>query len=68
MFNVQDDVYTGKDCVKKFCESLREYPMKIVKKIKLLTNEYHTLYQNSKICNICQEKLEDKHAADKKMS
>ena len=24
------DVYRGKDCMKKFCESLREYAMKII--------------------------------------
>ena len=24
------DVYTGKDCLKKFCESLRENAMKII--------------------------------------
>ena len=24
------DVYRGKDCMKKFCESLREHAMKII--------------------------------------
>ena len=24
------DVYRGKDCMKKFCEFLREHPMKII--------------------------------------
>ena len=37
------DVYRGKDCVKKFCESLREHAMYIINfektKMKLLTNE-----------------------------
>ena len=35
------DVYRGKDCMKKFCESLREHAMKIInlKKTKLLTKE-----------------------------
>ena len=37
------DVYRGKDCMKKFCESLREHAMKIInfkkKKMKLLTKE-----------------------------
>ena len=36
-------VYRGKDCMKKFCESLREHAMKIInfkkKKMKLLTKE-----------------------------
>ena len=37
------DVYRGKDCMKRFCESLREHAMKIIsfkkKKMKLLTKE-----------------------------
>ena len=37
------DVYRGKDCMKKFCEYLREHALKIinfkVKKMKLLTKE-----------------------------
>ena len=34
--------------------------------MKLLTNEQQNSNQNSKICYICKEKFEDKHAADKK--
>ena len=37
------DIYRGKDCIKKICESLREHAMKIInfkkKEMKLLTNE-----------------------------
>ena len=37
------DVYRGKDCMEKFCESLREHKIEIIyfktKKLKLLTNE-----------------------------
>ena len=37
------DVYSGKDCMKKFCESLRKHTMKIInlkkEKIKLLKKE-----------------------------
>ena len=37
------DIYRGEDCMKKFCESLKQHLMKIVnfkkKKLKLLTNE-----------------------------
>ena len=37
------DVYRGKDCMKKFCESLRKHAMKIIdfknNKMKLLTKE-----------------------------
>ena len=34
--------------------------------MKLLTNEQHKSYQNSKICYICKEKFKEKHAKDKK--
>ena len=39
------DVYRGKDCMKKFCESLREHRMNLTsfKKAKLLTNELQKL-------------------------
>ena len=41
------DVYRGKDCIKKFCESLREHAMKIInlkkKKMKLLTKGAATI-------------------------
>ena len=50
------DVYGGKDRMKKFCESLREDAMEMVKfkkkKINLLTNEQQKSYANSKICYI----------------
>ena len=60
------DVYRGKDCIKKFCESLREHAMiKIItfneKNMKLLTNEQQNIYQNSKICYICKKTFEDKN-------
>ena len=34
--------------------------------MKLLTNEQQKSYENAKICYICKEKIEDKHAKDKK--
>ena len=50
------DVDGGKDRMKKFCESLREDAMEMVKfkkkKINLLTNEQQKSYANSKICYI----------------
>ena len=55
------DVYRGKDCVKKFCESLRDHAMKIItfkkKKMKLLTKELQQSYENAEICFICKEKI-----------
>ena len=50
------DVYKGKDCMKNFCESLREDAMKIMpkrKNMKLLTNEQQESYENAKILYIC---------------
>ena len=59
------DACRGKDCMKKFCEFLREYVMKIInnsrKKIyKLLTKEQQESYENVKICYICKEKFENR--------
>ena len=46
------DVYRGKDCMKRFCEFLREHALKIInfkKKImKLLTNKQQQSYENEK--------------------
>ena len=64
------DVYQGKDCMEKFCEYLKKHTRKIInfemKKISLLTNEQQELYQNAKICYICNENFEDKYVKDKK--
>ena len=41
------DIYRGKDCMKKFSDSLREHAMKIInfkKKMKLLTKEQDKSY------------------------
>ena len=58
----------GKDCIKKFCEFLREHAMKITnfkkEKMKLLTKEPHESYENAKICYICKEKFEKKYVKD----
>ena len=45
------DVYRGKYCMKKFCESLRQHAMKIIdfKKKKILTKEQEESYENAKI-------------------
>ena len=55
--------------MKTFCEFLREHPMNIINfkknKIKVLTKEQHESCKNAKICFICKEKFENKHAKDK---
>ena len=47
------DAYRGKDCMKKFCEFLREHVMKIInfkkKKMKLLTKKQKLKMQKSVI-------------------
>ena len=63
------DVYRGKDCMKKFCESLREHAVKIINfktKKKLLTKEQQESYKNVKFCYICKEKIENNYLKDKK--
>ena len=59
------DVYRGKDCVKKFCEFLKEHAMKMInfkkKKMKLLIKEQQETYENAKICYICPEKFGNKY-------
>ena len=46
------DVYRGKDCMKKFSESLRERAMKIIyfkkKKVQLSTKEHQESHENAK--------------------
>ena len=67
----EHDVYRSKDCMKNFCESLREHAMKIInfknEKAKLLTKEQQESYENAKICYICEEKFENKRWKDKKI-
>ena len=56
--------------MKKFFESLREHPMKIInfkkkKKTKLFTKEQQKSDENAKIYYICKEKFESKCVKDK---
>ena len=57
------EVYRDNDCMKKFCEYLREHGMKIInfkkKKMKLLTKDQQASYENSKTCYISKEKFEN---------
>ena len=55
------DLYKGKDCIKKFCEYLREHAMEIIyskkEEMKLLTNKQQKLYKNAKNCFISKSNL-----------
>ena len=66
----KNDVCRGKDCMKKFCESLTKHALETInfkkKKIKLLTEEYQESYENEKVCYICKEKFENKYVKVKK--
>ena len=68
---ISNDLCSGKDCMKKFCESLIEHIIKIndfkKKKVKLQTIEQNDSQSNAKICYICKEKFGDKYAKDKKI-
>ena len=48
--------------MKKFYEFLKEHAMKI----KLLKKGHQELYENVKICYICNKKFENKYLEDKK--
>ena len=57
------DVYRGKDCIKKFSESLKENSVEIINFKKEKLNQES--YGKAKICYICKEKFENKYAKDK---
>ena len=66
------DVYRGKDCMKTFCEFLREHTMEIInvkkKKNEVInkqTNKQQKSYEKAKICYICKERFKDKRAKNK---
>ena len=56
--------------MKNFCKSLREHAKKTInskkKKMKLLTKEQQESCKNTKICYVCEEKVENKSLKDKK--
>ena len=51
-------VYRDKDCMKSFCESLKEQEMEIInfkkKSMNLIAKEQQESYENAKICYICK--------------
>ena len=63
------DVYRGKVCMKKFCESLGECAMKIIiflKKMKLLTKDRWNHMEMQKSVIFLNKKIENKYMKDKK--
>ena len=63
-FKDRHDVYRGRDCIRKFFESLIEHAIKIInfkkKKMNLLTKEQKKTNENAKICYICKDEFENK--------
>ena len=55
--------YRGKDCMKKFCEDLREHAIKIInyekKKIIPLTPEEKINYNDQEVCYICEKEFDN---------
>ena len=54
-------LYCGKDCMKKFCTSLREHTKNIIdfkkRKMLLLTKEELQSHQDVKVCYICGKRI-----------
>ena len=52
-------LYRGKDCMKKFCEFLREHAKNTIdfekKKMLPFTKEELKSYQDGKVCYICEK-------------
>ena len=61
-------LYRGKDCMKKFWDSLREHAKNIInfekKKMSLLTKEELKSHQHAKVCYICRKKILKMFAED----
>ena len=55
------NLYRGKDCKKKFCESLREHAKNITdfekKKMLPSTKEEVKSHQDAKVCYICGKRI-----------
>ena len=53
------DYYRGKDCMKKFCQDLREHATKYKKKkMTPLTTEEKIHYNEQEICYICKKEFD----------
>ena len=60
-FENERNCYGGKDCMKIFCNDLRDQALKIIKyenkKEIILTNEEKESYENQKNCHICRKEF-----------
>ena len=63
-----EPIKRGKDCIRRFGESLRYHAMEIINLMKLLTNEQQTSYQIAKMWYICKENSKYKHSQDEKVT
>ena len=63
------DIYRGEDCLKKFCECLKNHAMEIInfekKKIIPLTSRECESYATHEYCHICRKNITE-DADDKK--
>ena len=57
----QGKYYRGRDCMKMFCNDLKEQAMRIInyeqKPMIQLTNEEKESYENQQICHICEREF-----------
>ena len=62
------DYYRGKDCMKRFCEDLKEQTIKIInyekREMTPLANKENKLYRNQQACHKCKNEFS---ADDKKV-
>ena len=63
----KNDVYRGKDWIKKFCESLREHAIKILNffKNEIINKRAAGIIWKYKIGYICKEKFKNKYLKEK---
>ena len=70
IIKIKHGIYSGKDCMKKFYESLREHPMKIInfnkKKNEVINKRAAGIHENAKAFYICKENFENEYLKDKK--
>ena len=55
------DCYRGEECMKRFCEGLRDHAMKIInyeeKEMITATDKKNKSYEKQKVCCICKKRI-----------